>query len=458
MDKTMIEQLSDFAAGLLFEDIPESVVCKANDCFFDLVGCYYGAIKRDNNPTVLRTIAAFNPMEEVPLWGTGIRCGIAEAALALGTVSYHLEYDDGISVAGHWGSASIPASFLAVQRHGGGGKAFLTAIVVAYEVGTRISRLFSPRLLKKHIHFPCTMGAFAAAAGFAKGETLTAGEFAGALSLAGLFPVGTYSTAISGAAGKGLYSGWPNYLGVNAVRFSRMGLTGDKDILENADGFGHALGLGPVTKEMREEALKDLGSSYRIMEVYFKPYPCCRWLHAPVHAVLQLMKENQIDRDQIRKIMIYGPEFAMMYNTHQGYESKVTCQYSIPYAVGAAAYYSQLGLDEFEASARCNPELLRFIDRIEMGVDQEMQQQFPLVFGVKLELHLTDGRILRDIQGTPWGPQNPPVQQELIEKFILLTAGVLTGEEQEEWIDCYRNGFEKEGMFERVSALLSVEK
>lgn len=453
MKETILERLSAFGTGLRFEDLPPEVAARANDCFFDFVGCYYGAIKRDNIPQVVRGIAAMNPAEESGIWGTGLRCGTAEAALAMGTVGYHLEYDDGISVSGHWGSASIPASFLAVARAGGDGKDLLTAIIAGYEVGCRISRMFSPRLLKKHIHFPCTMGAFGAAAGYAKGSGASKEELVGALSLAGLFPVGTYSTATSGARGKGLYSGWPNYLGINALRLSQLGLTGDADVMEAPDGFANAVGLAPMTEDYLEEAGRDLGKEFRVMQVYFKPYPCCRWLHAPVYALLNLMKEHRISRDEIETIDIGGPEFAMMYDTRSGYSSKVTCQYSIPYSVGAAAWFGRLGLEEFEEPARTDEGLIKFISRIRMRVDEELQAKFPQVFGVILTLTLKDGRVFRVQQGTPWSPDAPATQEELVDKFRMLTQGVISAEDQDEWVRLYRNGFQQEGSFDRVLEL-----
>ena len=450
---TIVEKPATFGCGLTFDDLPKEVVKKANDAFFDFAGCYYGAIKRDGLGQVAAGIAAANKTPESVIWGTGISCGTAEAALAMGTAGYHLEFDDGISVSGHWGSASIPATFLAVARSGGGGRDLLTAIVAAYDVGSRISRMFSPRLLKKHIHFPCMMGAFGAAAGYAKGMRMNADVLSGALSLAGLFPVGTYSTATGGASGKGLYSGWPNYLGVNAARLSALGLRGDADVMEAPDGFSRAVGLAPMEEKYLEEAGRNLGKDFHIMLAYFKPYPCCRWLHAPVHALLGLIKEHDIGREDIDSIDIGGPEFAMMYDTRSGYESKVTCQYSIPYSVGAAAWYGKLGVNEYEEPARTNEELREFIGRISMRVDAELQAKFPEVFGVVLTLKLKDGRTFSVQQGTPWGPDSPPTQDELISKFMGLTEGVLTPDEQAEWVRLYRAGFESEGALERVLEL-----
>ena len=453
MQETIINKLSAFAEQLRFEDLPKEVIRKANDCFLDFAGCYFAAIKQDGLPEMVGNIASFNPVCESRIWGTEHKCGIAEAALAMGTVGYHLEYDDGISVSGHWGSASIPATFLSAVKHGASGKEFITALVTAYEIGCRISRMFSPRLLKKHIHFPCTMGAFGAAAGYAKAAGLSAKQLSGALSLAGLFPVGTYSTATGGARGKGLYSGWPNYLGINAVRLSCIGLTGDDNVMEAPDGFANAVGLAPMTDEYLQEAAAGLGTDFKIMLTYFKPYPCCRWLHAPVYAALKLMKEHGISRDDIAAIAIGGPEFAMMYDTRSGYDSKITCQYSIPYCVGAAVYYGRLGLEEFEKSIRLNSGLNTYIERIKMYVDDELQAKFPAFFGVRLTLTLTDGRTFSLLQGTPWGPDSPATQDELIGKFRMLTSGVFSNEQQNLWVELYRRGFESEGAFEQIIML-----
>lgn len=458
MGKTVIETLAEFAAGLTFEELPMDVRARANDCLFDLIGCYYGALGREKNVWLLEKIAGFNRMPESALWGTGMSCGTAEAALGIGTLCYDLEYDDGISMSGHWGSASIPATFLSVAEHGGDGRDLLTAIVAAYEVGSRISRLFSPELLRRHVHFPCTMGAFGAITGYGKGAGFDSWQLAGALSLAGLFPVGIYSTAISGAAGKGLYSGWPNYLGVNCGRLAEAGLTGDADILESRDGFGTAVGLAPVGEEEASYAVEKLGEEYRFMEVYFKPYPCCRWLHAPIHGALGLRKKYGIRVEDIGEVRIGGPEFAMMYDTHDGYESKVTCQYSIPYTVGAALLYGRVTTEEFEEDIRVGAPMKEISERIAMYVDEELQRKFPGTFSVKMELRMRDGTCFRCSETTPWGSDCPPTREELIGKFRVLTEQTLSKEEVEQWIALYLDGVESEGGFSRTVKLLEGKR
>ena len=44
-----------------------------------------------------------------------------------------------------------------------------------------------------------------------------------------------------------------------------------------------------------------LGSEYKILNLYFKPYACCRWAQPAVSAALKLRKDHDIDPDHIEK-------------------------------------------------------------------------------------------------------------------------------------------------------------
>jgi 2-methylcitrate dehydratase PrpD len=297
------------------------------------------------------------------------------------------------------------------------------------------------------------MGAFAAIAGYAKAAGLNADTITGALSLAGLFPIGAYSTAVSGASGKCLYSGWPNYLGINAVRFSCLNLQGDADILEHRAGFSAPFGLAPLNAGDYPVLFADLGRRFRIMDTYFKPYPCNRWFHAPVAAALKLKEENRFHAGEVVSLTVYGPPFMEMYSTRGGFDSKVRCQYSLPYAVGAALVAGKLGLEEFEPPMRSNKILLELVQKIQ--VKQDAASLPPGVRPMRVEITLKNGtKLIRD-QDHPWSPENPPSGEELIAKFNKITASVLSDTMRQRWIDCYAKGFFADEVYQTVTGLLS---
>ncbi len=78
-------------------------------------------------------------------------------------------------------------------------------------------------------------------------------------------------------------------IGTLAVMETISGFTGNKNLLE-ADEYSHYL--------------NDLGSNYEIMNLYFKPYTCCRWGHPAIDSCLHIMKENNLSHKDIEHITI----------------------------------------------------------------------------------------------------------------------------------------------------------
>ncbi len=452
-DLTLLERLGEFTAAITFSRLPPQVVSKANDAFFDLVGCYYGALNVDGNPELLDRMSRFNAAGDVTLWGTGKKAGYAEAAMAHGCLGYHLEFDDGVSLGGHWGSASIPAIFSMVERGNGDGKQLVLGIVCAYEVGTRISRLYAARMLEKKIHFPCAMGAFAAAAGVGKVLGLPASVIAGGLANACLAPVGPYSTAVSGATVKDFYSGWPDFLGIRMMDFAAMGLCGDTDTFEAENGLGVIFGGEALSAERKETALADLGQRFLLMESYFKPYPCCRWLHAPASLLEAVLARHPCQA--VSEVVVRGPAFLKLYDSRDPFDRKVKTQYSIPYTLGALLVAGRLGRNEFELPFRISDEVRDASRKIRIVSDAEKDMAFPQKFGVGVDVCFVDGGVESLEGGLPWGPESPATKEALILKFRSLTDGVLTASVVDAWIALYKKGLERDGSFGQALSLLS---
>ncbi|PKL25976.1 MAG: hypothetical protein CVV46_15725 [Spirochaetae bacterium HGW-Spirochaetae-2] len=455
MSRTLLLQLSEFVADLKFEDLPIEVISKANDAVFDLIGCYFGALGQKDCRAILNYAGQHRDPAQAILWGTSHKIPASEAAMVEGFLAYSLEFDDGVSLGGHWGSSSIPAVIATAERLGKSGKDVILGIVCAYEVGTRISRLYAPNLLAHKIHFPCAMGAFAAAGGVAKVSGYSAGIIEGGLANGCLSPIGPYSTAVSGASIKNMYSGWPNTMGMKMMEFAEMGLYGDSDTFESDNGLGMAYGKEPLTEELKASALKSLGTKYMLMESYFKPYPCCRWLHAPLDVLHRIMVRNS--GRTIESITVAGPEFIHLYDTKLPYNDKIKAQYSIPFTLGAMLLTGEVGLSAFDTEFRTSMAVGEASGRISIFTDAELNLAFPNSFSVRLDVYFNDGGRDTLIGGLPWNPTQPATKLELIAKFKTLVNGVLPKAEIEEWIYLFLNGLERETTFIQILELLHRE-
>lgn len=453
MSISLLEHLAKFVDNLTFYDLPDCVVRKANDALFDLIGCYYGALNEPENKKIL-TYAMIHPCSEgALLWGSGMKVPIEEAALTEGFCGYSLEYDDGVSLGGHWGSASIPAICAIAENNGKSGKDVITAIVCAYEVGTRISRIYSSILLKNRIHFPSLMGYYAAAAGVGKLMGLSSETIAGGLGNSCLAPISPYSTAISGESIKNMYSGWPNFMGIKMMEYASMGLTGNVDIFESRDGLGVVFSGSPLSEEQREKALMGLGSDYMIMQSYFKPYPCCRWLHAPLHLLQKIIKAHPDKK--ILNVTVYGPKFLRLYDTKEDFSKKVKAQYSIPFTMAAMMINGTCSINEFKEPFRTSKLVLEIADHVRVLEDDTLEAQFPQHFQVRVVVNFENGFNVEDEGSLPWGPDAPPSKMELISKFRTLTCNVLEPQNVLAWERLYHSGIEKENNWQNALELLS---
>lgn len=453
--KSILETLAEFSVGLSFEEIPKPVVRQANRCLLDFIGCYWGGLAVQQSRSLLKLVHEINPKPEASLWGTAMKAGMAEAAFGHGCIGHHLEYDDGISLGAHWGSETIPAILAMAEHTGCGGKEVLAAMVVAYETGNRVSQAFSSKLLSHGVHFPCVMGVFGTASGVARLAGLSVSQTAESMGNACLTPMAPYLPAFSGAPIKDAYAGWPNALGLMMVRLARAGWGGPPDLVEGPEGIGRVVGWEGLARDLRRRILGGLGSTFEIMKTYFKPFPCCRWIHAPAQAVLDLKKEGEWSGDEVRSIVVEGPEFIKSYGKKSGFEKEISARFSIPYAVAAAALCGRLDIEVFDASQRSHPKLKALAKRVVLVADKDLEKKFPGRYETRVRVKTGQGRSLEKTCGLPWGPDRPPSDRELEEKFSYLANHSLGPTQIEAWLGFMRKGIEKDKRLNGLFGLLA---
>ena len=272
--RILAEYVRDTAAGT-----PDAAVARAAaNVLIDLIGCaaagYPSPAARSARHTVRRLYAA----GPTALWFTGDKRRPEGAAMANSTAASALDLDDGHRQAGgHPGAAVVPAVLAVAAAAGANGRDVIAALRAGYEVAVRVAgaRDFS-RLDTLSTGRWCAYGV-AAAAGLLVRDTpqvlATAFAIAGVLS-PGLSAAG-YSTLMGNQVKEGIP--WAVMTGLTALELARQGLTGPLDILDHPDYFDAAA----ITA--------GLGTGSALTAVYFKPYACCRWIHAAIDAIIELV-------------------------------------------------------------------------------------------------------------------------------------------------------------------------
>src|ERR1700687_4869767 len=203
----------------------------------------------------------------------GRHAPVRAAALINGSAAHTVEVDDifrdGIY---HPGAPTIAAALALAQARGASGEGFLRAVIVGYEISTRIAAAMG-RAHYKYWHNTGTIGCFGACAASAELLGLDRTRFAHALATVATFSAGLQQAFRMESMSKPLHAGRAAEAGVTAALAAREGVTGSLDIMEGEAGYGramsydgHAAGDGPDW----ERALATLGGDFHIARMTFK--------------------------------------------------------------------------------------------------------------------------------------------------------------------------------------------
>jgi len=221
------------------------------------------------------------------------------AALIHGTAAHAAEVDDSFRDAMyHPGAATIAAALAAAQAAGAVGPDFLRAVVLGYEVSTRIGVVVG-RAHYKYWHNTGTMGTFGAAA--AAGSLLRLDEtaFAHALALAGTFTAGLQQAFRLESMAKPLHAGRAAEAGVLAAQLAARGMRSSLDLLEGEHGLGHAMSTGPDWSQVGAT----LGEDFHITRLTFKNHIGCGHTFPAIDGALELQRRHAIRAGDIARML-----------------------------------------------------------------------------------------------------------------------------------------------------------
>lgn len=353
---------------------------------------------------------------------SGTPATIRAAALINGTAAHIVEVDDIFREAiYHPGAPTIAAALALAQARNVSGRDFLRAVVVGYEVSTRIGAAMG-RAHYRYWHNTGTIGCFGAAAAAAEILQLGQAGFAHALATAATFAAGLQQAFRMDSMSKPLHAGRAAEAGVTAALAAAEGVTGSLDILEGESGLGRAMSDGPDWRT----SLATLGEDFHITRITFKNHACCGHTFAPIDGALALQAQHGIKPDDIAQIGISTYQAALDVAGYEHPETPAEARFSVKYTVASALVHGSVRLAAFEPSRLADPVTRTLMARIALDVDPELDAAFPGRRAARIRMQLHDGRALTLLQPTRKGdPEQPLTDDELEQKFCELAVPVL---------------------------------
>lgn len=300
-EKNYLEQLAAFLSRVTTADLPHDVVEKSKDCILDVVECVYGA-----NPDDSRIVGARNSISLLSagssLWGTSARAAAADAAFynaLCASVSYRndLERKSGT----HAGAVVTAAAVSAAETYGVGPADTLAGVVCGYEAMARLGRVLQTAGLPHALRISALTAAFGAAAAVSRTLSFPERQFVSALSFACHSASGNNQWGIDGTGEDVFQAGWGARNGYQAAMLAMGGAEGTANALEGPAGFLEGVGARSFAPLLAE----DLGKTYYIRNVEFKPVEGCLMVQTPAQAAAKLAQKTPLSAGEIMSVQIY---------------------------------------------------------------------------------------------------------------------------------------------------------
>lgn len=306
---------------------------------------------------------------EATVFGLAEKCPARAAALANGTTSHALDYDDTHFVhIGHPSVAIIPAALAIAEKTGASGAAFLDAALIGVEASCRIGAWLGRRHYEHGFHQTATSGSFGAALAASRLLGLDKKQILHALGLASTRASGLKSQF--GTMGKPFHAGMAAANGVEAALLAKAGFVSQPDGLECEQGFsrthaGEGGDLAPI--------LKGLGETFWLESVQHKFHACCHGTHAALEAFGEArLRHNLVPEDIEAVVVMVHPRWLKVCNIERpatGLEAKFS--YRLTSAMALLGYDTG-ALATFSAALCADSPLVALRDRVSVETDPAM--------------------------------------------------------------------------------------
>lgn len=430
------QALTEFLAGLRYEQIPDAVLARTEDLFLDWLGSALASTGAHPIPLFERYAAKMGPVDgPARIFVNGGSSSAYFAALVNAASSHLVEQDDlhNSSVL-HPATVVFPAALAAAQDLGKSGRDLLLASVAGYEAGIRIGE-FLGRSHYRIFHTTATVGTLAAAVAVGKLLDFNQAQFTHLLGSAGTQAAGLWEFLRDAADSKQLHTAKAAADGLLAAYLTADGLTGAQNILEGDQGLAAGMSSDSDPSKLSDR----LGTRWALAETSFKFHASCRHTHPAADALLALMQREGLRADEIASVTT---------RVHQGAidvlgrvtvpQSVHQAKFSMGTVLGLIAVYGKAGLTEFHTLAMTDPNVAAFRDKVSMQLDPEVDGAYPARWLGRVDVTTVDGHTLSAAIDEPKGdPGNTLSRAELEDKFRRLVqfSGARSADEAGELID-----------------------
>jgi len=429
-------ELAEFASRISYDTLPVEVRERVKALVLDLVGIALRARNEAESTGPMVAAVRRLGLAEGSCTVIGDAAGYAApgAAMLNGTLAHSLDFDDTHAPGSlHPSAPIVPAAFAAAEMAGGDGRAAIAAIVAGYEVQIRLSLALDPAAhYDRGFHPTATCGAFGAAAAAGRLLGLDPEGYRNAFGIVLSMSAGSMQFLVNGAWTKRSHVGHAAMCGLIAATLAKEGYIGASEALEGKWGFLHA--YAPAADAAK--AVDGLGRRWETLKIAVKPYPSCRYGHAPLDGILALARQHGIRAEEVEEVMVGLPEPGWKLigdpePAKQAPKSVVDGQFSMAFCASVALRSGGFGWDDYSRHLD-DPATLDLCKRVKTWVDPKAQADFQKDMSGSVRIKTARGAFETYVRVPKGEPANFLSAAELRAKFDGLTGPYLSARRRDE--------------------------
>ena len=433
------EKLAKFCAETTFSQLDYQVVERTKLIISDTIGAILGGIVEPEVREFLKFRTGQKSKDrKVKIIGLNKWAEQSDASLIHGIAGTTLEMDEGNQFAkGHPAIHVLPALVSVVQSRllpqNISGQEFLNAFAIGYDVGARIGLASQ---LNPHMHPHGTWGVIGAASAigvllkFGHREHMQLMNISSSLTTAS-----SRKTMLQGGTVRNVYAGLSNQMAHLAIDLIQSGFTGE------VDGIGSIFG-NVVSENLNDNLLLEkLGQRFEVMRNYFKLHACCRFNHAALDCLHDLMRDHQelSNIEQISFIDVESYNLAAELNDPRP-QNMLAAKFSVPFALATTLVNKNSQVLSFAGGALKNEKTMALSNKVSVKEISSMTEMLPEFRPAKVTIGMKSGKVFRHSVKTNKGDwQSPYSADELENKFHSLANRSLSQKKSKVLYDKLQN-------------------
>jgi 2-methylcitrate dehydratase PrpD len=424
MVQDLAVDLARFASTVDLRDIDAYVVDAVKTNILDTLSCALAGSSADAIDEVVGLVRDWGGAGQADVFVFGGKVPAHHAAWVNSGMAHARDYDDTQNSATlHAGVSSVPAAIAAGQLRGRlSGSDLIAAVAAGLEVTCRLGAAIEVDIIETGFIYSSLLGCFGATAAAGRALGLSAEEMMNAFGIVYSSAAGNHQVTRDASLMKRLQPGLAAQAAVVAVQLARLGIPGVRHTFEGADGFFRVYLHNRVSASA---VRRGLGDSFELLNLSYKPYPCCRDTHAAVGAVQQLREQSgrpAADVESIR-VGVSAPGYQKVCVPEEvrlAPRTAVEAQFSIPYTVAATWIDGSPTIAHFSTEGLRRADILDLAGRVRPYIDGEIDQEWHRsVTPAKVTVQFREGQTLELRMDHPKGhPLNRMTEEEFAAKTV----------------------------------------